>query len=125
MEWTNGPAVRWLGSILVTSGITFYAWAGPNLARQSENWDWVAYPGAFLSMPGVFVAVFLAAIFSPQGFHGADDFDWIIAPSNFVFYFVLSFLVFRRISRKKNSLPGQTPAGNIDANGYAARWRAK
>jgi hypothetical protein len=60
----------------------------------------------FLELPGGMLATFLAAGFSPQGFHGIDDFAWVIVPFNLVFYFVLSLLVFRWTSRITGHLPG-------------------
>jgi hypothetical protein len=124
MERAGGAALLWLRSILVALSIAWVVWAALNLAPKDQNWEWIVYPGGLLGIPGLMLAGILAAILS-HGFHSIDKFDWVIVPFNLVFYFALSFLAFRRISRKRNSLPGQTQVGNIDANGYAARWRAK
>lgn len=47
-------------------------------------------------MPGVLLSVAVAATFSPQGFHGGDEFSWIVVPANLLFYFLLFFLLLRR-----------------------------
>jgi hypothetical protein len=48
---------------------------------------------AFFGLPGVFVAVIAAMLFSPQGFHGGDQFVWVIFPANLIIYFVFFYHV--------------------------------
>ena len=64
--------------------VTFVGWAAFHLLPQRDSWHWITYPGALLAMPGFFIATVVAAIFSPQGFHGGSDFSWLISPTNFV-----------------------------------------
>jgi hypothetical protein len=96
MNRKNGIAVRWLVPTLVAIGITVVGWAAVNLPRKNESWLWVAVPGMFLELPGGMLAAFLAAGFSPQGFHGIDDFAWVIVPFDLLFYFLAFFFFFRR-----------------------------
>jgi hypothetical protein len=61
--------------------------------RTPTNLD--AIPGvsilkAFFALPGIFFAVAVAAVFSPQGFHGGDQFLWIVLPANWIIYFGLT-----------------------------------
>src|SRR5712664_359514 len=81
---------------LFSSVLTFVAWAALHLVPQKQSWHWIIYPGALLTMPGGFLATAAAAIFSPQGFHGIDDFSWLIVPTNLVFYFLLFFFLLQR-----------------------------
>jgi hypothetical protein len=87
---------RLFGSIIIACTATFFGWAALHLVPQKQEWRWVIYPGGLLAMPGVLFSVAVATIFSPQGFHGSDDFSWIVAPVNLLFYFLLFFLIFRR-----------------------------
>jgi hypothetical protein len=101
MEGQRLAVVLSIESILVAASLTFVSWAGLNLAPYRKNWFWVGYPGALFSIPGGLVATLLAGLFSPQGFHGIDDFAWVVPPINLVFYFVVSFLILRRMRRNK------------------------
>jgi hypothetical protein len=83
-------------SALLASVLTFVGWAALHLVPQKQTWHWVIYPGALLAMPGIFFSVAVAAIFSPQGFHGGDDYSWLVVPVNFMFYFIVFFLLFHR-----------------------------
>ncbi len=85
-----------LGSISIAATTTFFGWAALHLVPQRQDWDWVIYPGALLAMPGALFCAAVAAILSPQGFHGSDDFAWIIVPTNLLFYFLLFFVLLRR-----------------------------
>jgi hypothetical protein len=40
-------------------------------------------------MPGGLVAAMFAMLFSPQGVHGMEEFDWIVLPANLIIYFGL------------------------------------
>jgi H+/Cl- antiporter ClcA len=88
-----------LGSITVAATTTFFGWAALHLVPQKQDWHWVIYLAGLLAMPGVLFSVAVAAIFSPQGFHGGDDFTWIVVPVNLLFYFLLFFLLLRRKGR--------------------------
>jgi hypothetical protein len=83
-------------SALLASVLTFIGWAALHLVPQKEAWHWVIYPGGLLAMPGVFFSVAVAVIFSPQGFHGGDDYSWLVVPVNSVFYFLVFFFLFHR-----------------------------
>ncbi len=85
-----------LGSIIIASTTTFIGWAALNLVPQEQNWRWVIYPGGLLAMPGVLFSVAIAALFSPQGFHGGDEFSWTVVPANLLFYSLLCLPLFRR-----------------------------
>ncbi|SRR6266581_2522770 len=90
-------AIKKLSSaVLLASVLTFLGWAALHLVPQKRNWNWVAYSGGMLAMPGVFFSVAVAMIFSPQGGHGADDFSCLVVPFNLIFYFMLFFLLFHR-----------------------------
>lgn len=80
---------------LVTSFLTFAGWAALHLVPQKQDWHWVIYPGGLLAMPGVLFTVAMAIILSPQGGHGADNFSWLVAPVNSVFYFIVFFFLFQ------------------------------
>lgn len=49
---------------------------------------------AFFALPGGFVAVIAAMLFSPQGFHGGDQFVWVVFPANLIIYFGLLTMLF-------------------------------
>jgi hypothetical protein len=102
MKITQDVKFSVICSILASSVVTFISWAGVNLASSSQSWQWIAYLGAILSLPGSYLAVFFAAIFSPQGFHGGDDFSWVVAPFDLLFYFALSFLLVRSMRRDRS-----------------------
>jgi hypothetical protein len=44
---------------------------------------------ALFATPGGLVAAMLAMLFSLQGVHGIEDFDWIVLPANLIIYFGL------------------------------------
>jgi hypothetical protein len=46
------------------------------------------------AMPGGLVAAMFAMLFSPQGVHGMEEFDWIVLPANLIIYFGL-FTIWR------------------------------
>ena len=123
MKGRRAALFVWVGSILVTASIALVIWAALYLAPEDQSWEWIVYPGVILALPGAFPAAMIALYFTHQ--HGMDKTAWMVIPLNLVFYFVLTFLVLRRKHRKRNSLQGQTPVGNIDTDGYAARWKAK
>jgi len=87
---------RLFPSALLASVSTFAGWAALHLVPQKQSWHWVIYPVGLLAMPGVLFSVAVAAIFSPQGFHGGDDFSWLVVPVNSVFYFLVFFFFFHR-----------------------------
>jgi hypothetical protein len=60
---------------------------------------------AFFALPGGFFAVAVAAVFSPQGFHGGDQFLWIVLPANWIIYFGLTIFV-RSLRIRKADAPG-------------------
>ena len=91
-----------VGSITGGAVVTFFGWAALHLAPQTRSWQWATYPGGILAMPGALFCVILAAIFSPQGFHGGDDFSWTVIPANLFFYSTLFFLVLRRFRRNND-----------------------
>ena len=79
-------------SVVPATVITFVGWVG-------SPGRYVAYIGALpgfdilagiLAMPGILFAVLLAAVFSPQGFHGAERFIMFAPPVNWLGYFLYS-----------------------------------
>jgi hypothetical protein len=61
---------------------------------------------AFFGLPGVFVAVIAAMLFSPQGFHGGDQFVWVIFPANLIIYFVFLTMWFSKTPRESQTTGG-------------------
>jgi|ERR1700719_1335280 hypothetical protein len=53
---------------------------------------------ALFAMPRGLVAAMLAMLFSPQGVHGIEDFDWIVLPANLIIYFGL-FTILRGLPK--------------------------
>jgi hypothetical protein len=85
-----------LRSIVAASLVALVSWASLNAALKGENWHWLIVPGVVFAMPGCIFAEIVAAIFSPKGFHGIEDFVWVVAPANLMIYFVLFLWLFRR-----------------------------
>ena len=83
-------------SALLASVLTFVGWAALHLVPQKQSWHWMIYTVGLLAMPGVLFSVVVAAVFSPQGFHGGDDFSWLVGPVNLVFYFIVFFFLYHR-----------------------------
>jgi Kef-type K+ transport system membrane component KefB len=80
---------------LTALALTGIGWVCLHLLSKNKN-DWgSAILGALILSPGGLVAVVCGVLFSPQGGHGASDFAWMIAPATWLFYFGVSFLVFR------------------------------
>jgi hypothetical protein len=55
---------------------------------------------AFFAVPGGMVAAFVAAGFSIHGFHGIDEFLWVILPANMLIYFC-AFTLLASLIRKQ------------------------
>lgn len=62
--------------------------------------------GGVLAMPGILVEVLVAATFSPQGFHGGEQFWWVSLPANWLLYFFLFLaILLRRTERRTTPAP--------------------
>lgn len=110
-------------SAALATFITYIGWAGTHLPSSWLPYYIVGLPGfdifaGLLSMPGIFLAVFLAMIFSPQGGHGEDQFAWLIPPVNWLFYFLLFFAIFRRKGSNEQTqiAAPEVSVGKIDNN---------
>jgi len=95
-------------SVVPATVITFVGWVG-------SPGRYVAYIGALpgfdilagiLAMPGILFAVLLAAVFSLQGFHGAEQFIIFAPPVNWLGYFLLFFAISRRRAHRQVALHG-------------------
>jgi hypothetical protein len=96
MERTDGTKTLLLGSIIAACLTTFAGWAALHLVPQAQAWHWLIYLVGLLYLPGVLFSVAVAAIFSPQGFHGGDSFSWLVVPVNLLLYSLFFFHLFRR-----------------------------
>jgi hypothetical protein len=88
-------------SALLAATVTFLDWAALHWVPQKERWHWFIYPSGILGAPGSIVAVILAALLSPQGFHGVSDYESLVSPVNFIFYFFVFLYLLRRLSKQR------------------------
>jgi hypothetical protein len=91
-----------LSALAFSSVLSLAGWAALSLAHRNDNWISLGYLGGFLEMPGGFFAALLAMLFSPQGVHGIDDFEWAVLPFDLLFYF-LAFYAFSLLRRRDTS----------------------
>jgi Na+/alanine symporter len=78
---------------------TIVSWAAVSLPPERSSEDWIRIPGSMLQIPGGLVAAALAIFLSPQGIHGIDEFEWIILPMTWIFYFAVSYWILRRATK--------------------------
>lgn len=81
---------------LVATTLTGMGWVGTQL-ESPGYWLWYDL-GVMLLGPGGVIATIAAILFSPQGVHGIEQYDWMILPATWFFYFLLTvWILFRLI----------------------------
>jgi|DewCreStandDraft_2_1066082.scaffolds.fasta_scaffold07867_5 hypothetical protein len=91
-----------LFSALLASMLTFFGWAALHLVPPKVSWLWLSLPGGLLSIPGKLLVAFGAALFSPHGFYGVEEFEWLVVPTNLVVYFLFFLWRSGRVAGKKS-----------------------
>lgn len=88
--------------------VVFVTWVGLYFVPQTGAWQWLIIPAGLHSIPGAMVAGILALIFSERGAHGIEEFEWLIAPANFLIYLYLFYLFARFLKRNRDRMRLQT-----------------
>jgi hypothetical protein len=81
-----------LATVLSVVGFVAYRVGQTNMSTLGGT---CAVLGALLLLPGEFFVVLWAMIFSPQGGHGASDFQTFVVPVSWLVYFALGVIIWR------------------------------
>src|ERR1700675_591436 len=85
----------------ISTALSVCGWAVNHFNPHTAVLFWITLPLRLLAIPGFLLAVIMAAAFSPQGFHGGDDFVWLVLPGSWLTYFLL--VLFNCRSKYKKS----------------------
>lgn len=55
-----------------------------------------------LLWPGGVLAAVVALLFSPQGGHGVEEYEWLVAPVSWLVYFAIFLRIVRRRKAKRD-----------------------
>jgi hypothetical protein len=93
-----------LKSSFIASVLTVVGWGASQFAQNQSTFGGVcAIVRLLLLLPGGFIVVGLSMAFSPQGIHGGDSYDWVMAPASWLIYFLICAAIFQRKRRMANA----------------------